>query len=136
MAIDPARADVTPTLSDLRTGDAIMFSAHLRESSDAPARIVATVALRPVPGETDHWELCSLRVDPAYARRGIGTRMLLHAVGAAHDLQARRISLETGAADGFVGARRLFARHGFTETGAFGTYPDDNRAVYMTRELR
>lgn len=136
VAVDPAREAVTPTLVDLRRREAIMFSAHMSEGDGQPARIVAMVALHPVPRETGHWELCALRVDPEYARRGIGTRMLLHAVGAAHDLDARRLSLETGAADDFAGARRLFARHGFTETGPFGAYEEDPRAVFMTRELR
>lgn len=136
VAIDPTRGAVTPTLEDLRRRDAIMFSAHVSEGDGRPAHIVAAVALRPVAGEVGHWELCSLRVDPEHARRGIGTRMLLHAVGAAHDLSARRVSLETGSADDFAGARRLFARHGFTETGPFGSYEETPHAVFMTRELR
>lgn len=51
-------------------------------------------------------------------------------------LGLERVSLETGSQPEFAAARRLYARAGFTVTGAFGDYPDSSASTFMTLELR
>ena len=47
-----------------------------------------------------------------------------------------QVSLETGTPDFFAPARRLYARHGFSECGPFGTYRPDPASTFMTLRLR
>ena len=46
-----------------------------------------------------------------------------------------RISLETGSFDHFAPARRLYARHGFTDCPPFADYRPDPNSVFMTLAL-
>jgi putative acetyltransferase len=45
------------------------------------------------------------------------------------------MSLETGAAAFFKPAHTLYAAHGFSRCGPFGTDQEDPNSVFMTREL-
>lgn len=82
-----------------------------------------------------HGELKSMRTTVAARGRGIGAAMLTRLTGLAAERGWRRVSLETGAEDQFAAARRLYARHGFTECGPFADYRPDPLSVFMTREL-
>ena len=44
----------------------------------------------------------------------------------------QRLSLETGVQPGFLAARGLYAREGFTECPPFGSYRADPNSVFMT----
>ena len=46
-----------------------------------------------------------------------------------------RLSLETGSAEAFEPARRLYASFGFTYCGPFADYVEDPYSVFMTREI-
>ncbi len=63
--------------------------------------------------------------------RGVATLMLEHIVAEAARLGYERVSLETGTEDYFAPARRLYARHGFTECPPFGDYTLDPNSVFM-----
>lgn len=82
-----------------------------------------------------HGELKSMRTSAAHRGRGLGTLLLSHVLTEARTRRYRRLSLETGSQDFFAPARRLYARHGFTECGPFGDYRPDPHSVYMTLAL-
>jgi putative acetyltransferase len=60
--------------------------------------------------------------------------MLGHILDAARAWNLERVYLETGTEDYFAPARRLYARHGFTECPPFAGYVVDPNSVFM--ELR
>lgn len=82
-----------------------------------------------------HGEIKSMRT-AAHARgRGVASALLQTVLTEARRREYRRVSLETGTQDYFAPARRLYARHGFTECGPFGSYSLDPHSVFMTLEL-
>jgi putative acetyltransferase len=93
-----------------------------------------------VPGDRartgPHGEIKSMRT-AAHARgRGVASALLDAVLAEARRREYTRISLETGPQDYFAPARRLYARHGFTECGPFGSYTLDPYSVFMTLDLR
>lgn len=100
--------------------------------SDGDA-VLGTVALKEL--DPVHGELKSMRTVAAARGRGIGRRLLAHALEEASRRGYRRVSLETGTQEFFVPARTLYARAGFMETGPFGDYVLDPNSVFMTIEL-
>ena len=47
-------------------------------------------------------------------------------------LKIKKISIETGAGDFFIPARKLFKKTGFTECEPFAHYKKDINSVYLT----
>lgn len=88
------------------------------------------------PGEAPlHAEIKSMRT-AAHARgRGVASALLATVLTEARQRRYARVSLETGSQDYFAPARRLYARHGFSECGPFGGYTSDPHSVFMTLEL-
>lgn len=82
-----------------------------------------------------HGEIKSMRTAGGYLKRGVGAAMLAHILTVARARGYRRLSLETGTPDAFQPARRLYARHGFTECAPFGDYAPDPYSVFMTLAL-
>lgn len=80
-------------------------------------------------------ELKSMRTASAARGRGVATMVLLHLVALARAGGYERLNLETGNEPYFEPARRLYAKHGFTETGPFADYTEDPLSVFMTLAL-
>ena len=78
-----------------------------------------------------HAEIKSMRTTSIARGRGVATQMLEHIVAEAARMGYERVSLETGTQDYFAPARRLYARHGFTECPPFGEYTLDPNSVFM-----
>lgn len=78
-----------------------------------------------------HAEIKSMRTASIARGRGVATQMLEHIVAEAARMGYARVSLETGTEDYFAPARRLYARHGFTECPPFGDYTLDPNSVFM-----
>ena len=78
-----------------------------------------------------HAEIKSMRTTASARGRGVATLMLEHIMAEAGRLGYERVSLETGTEDYFAPARRLYARHGFTECPPFGDYTLDPNSVFM-----
>ena len=85
-------------------------------------------------GPARHGELKSMRTTASSRGRGVATRLLLHILDDARSQDLERIYLETGTENYFAPARRLYARHGFTECQPFAEYRPDPNSVFM--ELR
>lgn len=83
----------------------------------------------------DHAEVKSMRTADAHQRQGVGAAMLSHLINVAEQRGYKRVSLETGAADYFAPARRLYASFGFEECGPFDGYSADENSVFMTKSI-
>ena len=84
----------------------------------------------------EHGEIKSMHTVSGARRRGVGSLMLMHIVGAARASGMARLSLETGSWDYFLPARALYRRHGFIECGPFAKYVPDVNSVFMSLDLR
>jgi putative acetyltransferase len=82
-----------------------------------------------------HAELKSMRTAPTRKRSGIASRLLGHILAEATLMGIDRISLETGSAEFFLPARRLYRGFGFDYCEPFGGYRPDPHSVFMTRAL-
>jgi putative acetyltransferase len=80
-------------------------------------------------------EIKSMRVADDARGTGVGRALLRRIMAAAAERGMTGLWLETGSADSFLPARRLYASEGFTECGPFEGYTDDPLSVYMTRTL-
>jgi len=89
----------------------------------------------PAHHEPGHGEIKSMRTAPGARRRGVARAVLCEILAEARRRRLARLSLETGTAEFFAPARALYAAHGFTECGPFGSYRLDPHSTFMTREL-
>jgi putative acetyltransferase len=85
--------------------------------------------------DVEHAELKSMRTASARKRGGIGSLLLEHILAEARAMEVRRVSLETGSADFFLPARRLYEKFGFGYCEPFADYRHDPNSVFMTRLL-
>lgn len=81
-------------------------------------------------------ELKSMRTAPEARGRGVAAALLAHLVGVARDRGYATLYLETGSAEHFAPARRLYDRHGFVPCPPFGDYTHDPNSVYRRLDLR
>lgn len=80
-------------------------------------------------------EIKSMRVSDAFLGKGAGRAMLEHIVAEARAMGIRMLWLETGSADAFVPALKLYESAGFEVCGPFGDYTLDPFSVFMKRAL-
>ncbi|TDB97764.1 GNAT family N-acetyltransferase [Actinomadura sp. 7K534] len=85
--------------------------------------------------DAEHAELKSMRTAPERRGSGIASLLLEHILAEAKRAGSSRMSLETGSADYFVTARKLYERFGFTYCEPFADYKPDPNSVFMTRSL-
>ena len=104
-----------------------MLAAHER---DTVLGIGALAVLEP-----GHGEIKSMHTRAAARGRGVAQAILLGLLEEASRRGITRVSLETGSAETFAPARRLYARAGFTECAPFGAYQSDPLSVFMTRTI-
>jgi putative acetyltransferase len=82
-----------------------------------------------------HGEVKSMRTPAALRRRGAGRAVLSHILQEARTRGYTRLSLETGTAQAFLPAQKLYQSMGFTYCGPFAEYEPDPNSVFMTLEL-
>ena len=80
----------------------------------------------------EHGEFKSIRVSDKFRGQGNGQIVINHLINEAKRLNIKRLSLETGAGDFFLVARKLFNRSGFELSKPFSHYKNDVNSVYMT----
>ncbi|MFB9834753.1 GNAT family N-acetyltransferase [Actinoallomurus acaciae] len=85
--------------------------------------------------DADHAELKSMRTAPARTRGGVASRLLEHILTEAKRMGFTRLSLETGSAEFFLPARKLYEKFGFDYCEPFADYRLDPHSVFMTRPL-
>ena len=82
--------------------------------------------------DKEHGEFKSIRVSDRFRIMGNGLKIINHLISEAKKLNIKRLSLETGAGDFFLNARKLFNKCGFEPCQPFSHYKDDINSVYMT----
>ena len=82
--------------------------------------------------DKEHGEFKSIRVSDNFRGKGNGTKVINHLINEAKKLNIKRLSLETGAGDFFLTARKLFSKCGFEPSEPFSHYKKDINSIYMT----
>ncbi|WP_077034935.1 GNAT family N-acetyltransferase [Pelomonas sp. KK5] len=86
--------------------------------------------------DATHGEVKSMRTPEALRGRGAGRAVLAHIIETARSRGYKRLSLETGPADGgFAAAHGLYEKFGFRYCGPFADYSLDPFSAFMTLEL-
>tara|TARA_Y100001958_G_C20844236_1_gene289473 strand:- start:81 stop:548 length:468 start_codon:yes stop_codon:yes gene_type:complete len=80
----------------------------------------------------EHGEFKSIRIHDNYRNQGQGINVINHLITEAKKLKIKRLSIETGAGDFFIPARKLFKKTGFTKCEPFAHYKEDINSVYLT----
>lgn len=76
-----------------------------------------------------------MRTPAALRRVGAGRAVLNHILDEARRRGYTRLSLETGSAETFAAAHRLYESAGFIPCGPFGDYTLDPYSVFLTLDL-
>ena len=82
--------------------------------------------------DKEHGEFKSIRVSDNFRGKGNGTKVINHLINEAKKLNIKRLSLETGAGEFFLTARKLFSKCGFEPCEPFSHYKKDINSIYMT----
>ena len=81
----------------------------------------------------EHGEFKSIRVHDAFRRKSFGTEIIKLLIKEAQNLNIKQISIETGAGDFFIPARKLFKNCGFKPCKPFAHYKVDINSIYLTK---
>ena len=79
----------------------------------------------------DHGEFKSIRVNDRHRKKGNGLKVINHLISEAKKINIKKLSLETGAGEFFIPARKSFIRSGFKVCKPFSHYKKDDNSVYM-----
>ena len=82
-----------------------------------------------------HGEIKSMRTAESHLCKGVANTLMQHLLAEAGRRGYERLSLETGSAQAFAPARKLYAKFGFEPCPAFATYVSDPYSVFMSRSL-
>ena len=82
--------------------------------------------------DKEHGEFKSIRVSDNFKGSGNSSKVINHLINEAKKLNIKRLSLETGAGDFFLIARKLFSKCGFEPCEPFSHYKKDINSIYMT----
>tara|TARA_S200000501_G_C20780478_1_gene724800 strand:+ start:787 stop:1254 length:468 start_codon:yes stop_codon:yes gene_type:complete len=82
--------------------------------------------------DKEHGEFKSIRIHDNFRNQGQGINVINHLINEAKKLKIKRLSIETGASDFFIPARKLFKKTGFTVCEPFAHYKKDINSVYLT----
>tara|TARA_B100000902_G_scaffold396135_1_gene456383 strand:+ start:1060 stop:1527 length:468 start_codon:yes stop_codon:yes gene_type:complete len=85
--------------------------------------------------DADHGEFKSIRVHDNFRGKGNGIKVINHLIIEAKKLKIKRLSIETGAGNFFVPARKLFNNSGFKACPPFAHYKKDVNSLYFTKHL-
>ena len=83
--------------------------------------------------EKEHGEFKSIRIHNNFRKKGNGIKVINHLISEAKKLDISRLSIETGAGDFFIPARKLFKKCGFKPCKPFAHYKEDINSVYLTK---
>ena len=83
--------------------------------------------------DNDHGEFKSIRVHNDFRKKGYGIKVINHLIYEAQKLNIKKLSIETGAGDFFIPARKLFDKCGFETCEPFAHYNKDINSIYLTK---
>ena len=82
-----------------------------------------------------HGEFKSIRIHDNFRKQGNGINVINHLIYEAKKLNIERVSIETGAGNFFIPARKLFKHCGFEICSPFAHYKEDINSVYLTKSI-
>ena len=82
--------------------------------------------------DPNHGELKSIRITDHFKGKNYGEKVIKHLILEAKKLNITKLSLETGAGNFFIPARKLFNKCGFKISKPFAHYKEDPDACYMS----
>ncbi|MGH3876535.1 MAG: GNAT family N-acetyltransferase [Actinophytocola sp.] len=126
-AITPLESKYALDLDALRAPDITFWSVR-----DGNALVGCGALKRLAP---DHAEVKSMRTSPTRQRSGIAALLLDHIITEAQRLGFTRLSLETGADEFFLPARRLYEKFAFDYCAPFADYQPSPHNTFMTRQV-
>ena len=85
--------------------------------------------------DKNHGEFKSIRVHDNFRGKGNGIKVINHLIDEAKKLKINRLSIETGAGEFFIPARKLFDNCGFKPCPPFAHYKKDVNSLYLTKLL-
>ncbi len=85
--------------------------------------------------EKNHGEFKSIRVADEFKKKGAGERIINHLIEEAKKLKISKLSIETGAGEFFLPARKLLSKFGFKKCPPFAHYKDDPNSCFYTLNL-
>ena len=83
--------------------------------------------------DKEHGEFKSIRIHDDFRKKGNSINVINHLINEAKKLNINRLSIETGAGDFFIPARKLFKKCGFETCKPFAHYKEDVNSVYLTK---
>jgi len=83
--------------------------------------------------DNDHGEFKSIRIHDNFRKKGHGMDVINHLINEAKKLKIKRLSIETGAGDFFIPARKLFKKSGFNICEPCAHYKKDGNSGYLTK---
>ncbi len=111
----------------LREPDVTFFSAW------AVDRLAACGALKEL--DARRGELKSMRAAPEFRGQGAGQAVLVYLLERARERGYHWLGLETGNAEPFIPARKLYEKFGFRACPPFGDYVSDDFSLCMEMQL-
>ena len=96
-------------------------------------RLAACGALKEL--DAQRGELKSMRAAPEFRGQGAGQAMLVHLIDQAGSRGYSWLGLETGNAEPFIPAQKLYEKFGFRECPPFGDYVSDDFSLCMEKTL-
>ena len=85
--------------------------------------------------DKEHGEFKSIRIHDDFRKQGNSINVINHLINEAKKLNINRLSIETGAGDFFIPARKLFKKCGFENCEPFAHYKEDINSLYLTKSL-
>ena len=85
--------------------------------------------------EKGHGEFKSIRVHDNFKKKGNGIKIINHLIEEAKKLDIKKLSIETGAGDFFIPARKLFSKCNFLPCEPFAHYKLDKNSIYLTKQI-
>ena len=83
--------------------------------------------------DKEHGEFKSIRIHDDFRKQGNSINVINHLINEAKKLNINRLSIETGAGDFFIPARKLFKKCDFEICKPFAHYKEDVNSVYLTK---
>jgi len=84
----------------------------------------------------NHGEIKSMRTAKKHLRKGVAAKLLQHILTHATALGFEMISLETGTADAFMAAQKLYRGFGFKPCPPFADYKADPYSLFLTKTIK
>jgi putative acetyltransferase len=85
--------------------------------------------------DENHGEFKSIRIHDNFKGKGKSIKIINHLIEKARLLNIKKISIETGAGNFFIPARKLFDNCGFKPCAPFAHYKEDVNSLYLTKPI-